>query len=201
MFAAIRDILVVIAVYAYFTGWVYAYGLYSHFGLSLNAVEIPVYHFFMYSYFMLPDASWITITVVATGVVLLVVLGPILHGWVTTRPQVVWIGVGLLIAALPALFWMARQQALGAAIRMRSGEARIIRFAFTKDAEGRLPGAVRQHNNAGHLRVLLETKERYYVFFQPEGETEELPYAQAYSVAKDDTVLADVDVRSAPRRW
>jgi hypothetical protein len=200
MFAAIRDILFVVAVYAYFTGWVYAYGLYSHFGLSLNAVEIPVYHFFMYSYFMLPDGSWTTTILVTTAGLVLVVAGPTLQRWVTSRPRVAWLGAVLLIVALPGLFWAARQQALGAAIRMRSGGANTIHFSFKKDAETRVPAAVRQRNEAGGLRMVTETKDRYYVFFQPQGEAEELPYAHVYSVAKDDVVLTDVDVRSALRR-
>jgi hypothetical protein len=34
----------------YFTGFIYIYYLYSDFGTSLSAVDIPVYYFFLYSY-------------------------------------------------------------------------------------------------------------------------------------------------------
>jgi hypothetical protein len=201
MLAAIRDILFVVAIYAYFTGWVYAYGLYSHFGLSLNAVEIPVYHFFVYSYFMLPDASWYTTIAVTVVGIMLVVAGPPLHRWATTRPRVAWLGIVLLIIALPGLFWAAGQQARNAAIRIRTGEGgSTIRLVLTKDAECRVPAAVRQHNTAGDLRILTETKDRYYVFFQPTGEAEELPYAEVYSIAKDQIVLTDIGVQSTPLR-
>jgi hypothetical protein len=135
--AGIRDVLFVFAIYSYFAGWVYAYRLYSHFGLSLNAVEIPAYYFFVYAYFMLPSASWLMIIGSIIAFVLFSVLGPLVHRWMVTRSRIAWMMVGIVFGLLPMLFWVAREQSLQAAIRMRTGYANANRFLFTHDAENR----------------------------------------------------------------
>jgi len=71
--SAAKLLILVAAIYCYFAGWVYAYHLFSHFGLSFSAVDIPAYYFFVYAYFVFPHAS-LTSILVGIGVAAVVCL-------------------------------------------------------------------------------------------------------------------------------
>ncbi len=73
---AVQHTALILAIYCYFAGWVYTYHLFSHFGLTLSAIDIPVYYFFMYSYFALPTSIPAK---VAVGAVILVLLFTVCH--------------------------------------------------------------------------------------------------------------------------
>jgi hypothetical protein len=45
LLSTLRDISLICGVYLYFIGWTYEFYFFSHFGISLAAVEIPVYYF------------------------------------------------------------------------------------------------------------------------------------------------------------
>src|SRR5215469_13334165 len=45
----IQDAVLPLAIYLYFTGFMYVYSLYNDLGIGLGGVDIPVYYFFIYS--------------------------------------------------------------------------------------------------------------------------------------------------------
>src|SRR5262245_52471774 len=55
--------------YLYFGGWVYASDLFGRFGLSLAAIEIPVYYFIVYAYrvFFQSLSGWLMLLSLGTG--------------------------------------------------------------------------------------------------------------------------------------
>src|SRR5437763_7411 len=102
----VRNWMLVLAAYAYFAGWIYAYNLFTRFGLSLHAIEIPAYYFFVYSYFALPDA---TIANGAVAAVLTIIVITFL--FVSLRYALHWLLAGTLLVLIPAVFFLAQQQA------------------------------------------------------------------------------------------
>ncbi|HTH82074.1 MAG TPA: hypothetical protein VL490_04020 [Mucilaginibacter sp.] len=48
--AKIRDITVIIAVYLYFSGWIYVYAYFGYYGLSMSQLDIDFYSLLIYSF-------------------------------------------------------------------------------------------------------------------------------------------------------
>lgn len=46
---SIRDISFVIAIFLYFSGWIYVYSYYDYFGLSIRDIDVEFYYFLVYS--------------------------------------------------------------------------------------------------------------------------------------------------------
>lgn len=50
LLATLKEVTFFVAIYLYFTGFIYVYYFYDHFGIPVRAVDTPVYYFFVYSY-------------------------------------------------------------------------------------------------------------------------------------------------------
>lgn len=69
LLSILRNVIFFIALYLYFIGWLYAYYVFSHFGISLDSVDIPFYYFFVYSYsVIIKNMLWII------GILILIIL-------------------------------------------------------------------------------------------------------------------------------
>lgn len=190
----VRNWIFIFAIYSYFTGWVYAYYLFSHFGLSLNAVEIPAYYFFMYAYFALPPFSVVNVGLgVVIGAVAVVLL------YLGGRQWFQWLTGVVLLGLFPILFYVARGEAEREATRMRVDQPHPVTFVLKKEVTALFPKELIKVNQEGRLRMLTETKDRFYVLYQPRGEEAEIPYAYAYGIAKSDIALAKIGVQNVRR--
>ena len=183
----VRTAIFLLAIYSYFAGWIYTYHLYGHFGLSLNAIDIPPYFFFMYAYFAMPPFSYLNLVIATTGGAAIVLML-----YIATRPRFRWIGAAILLSIFPLLAYNARTEAAKTSARIRAEFITSVSFVFKPDVATKYPRTFLAHNRDGLLRMLTETKDRFYVLFQNPG-GDSLPIAHVYNVAKSDVLLATID--------
>src|SRR3990172_3488360 len=186
LFSIIRNLVLLIAIYCYFIGWLYAYYLFYAFGISLNAVDIPFYYFFMYSYSVLANPLKMLVLIIVA--ILLLVAYFHLPSWINRLAIPVVLAASFLLA-----FYAAHHEASQEAWRKRRGYAKTISFVFTKNARSVYPNTLLRANSNGRLRLLTQTRDRYFVFYQPSGESPELPYGFSYDIQASHVLLATVE--------
>lgn len=191
----VRNSAFIVGFYLYFIGWVYVYWLYSHFGISFTSLDIPVYYFFVYSYAV---ASYFPQIVkactysglffwVTSGVVAIVILLALLARTYSKKG----ILVVVFVALFPLFFCLARGAAIEKAKEIRE-RGRRVSFVFkTKQLRAYPPEFVKA-NKDGNLKLLLQTKDKYYVFFQPPGKG--LPLGFVYDLLRSDVSLVKIDM-------
>ena len=160
----LRNVILVLAIYSYFMGWVHTYYLFKHFGISLHSVEIPFYYFFVYSYPVISSSYTILIVIVTAAAIL-----SVSFFWlVPYRPIVLG---AVLILLLADFFFIARDTAEEDAKRLRTGiDAKTIVFTFKKDLKSVYPKSFMKANSEKELKLLTHTSDMFYVFSQPPGE-------------------------------
>jgi hypothetical protein len=177
LFSALKDVIPVLAVYSFFAGWIYAYAFFKAFRVPVSSLDIPFQYFFMYSFSAL--ASW-------KGAFL--ILAAIIFVFAFQKYKLPMLGVAC--ALFPLLFGIAFVQGTSDATLQRhaSTNDRIV-LAFKEDAGKTIPPDLIVNNNASHLRLLTESKDRVYVFYQsPSIAPDDFPAAVVYDVAKSDLV-------------
>ena len=200
IFSILTNLVLLISVYLYFSGWLYAYYLFLHFGVSLHSVDIPVYDYIIYSYSVLDTKGGYAIL---GGVAVWLLLAwfarylPFSEVWVRRASAVLF--VMLFPSLFYSLFHCAKSAAENEARARREGNAFTIRFTLKQQSSASLPKKFLECNNHGQLRLLIQTKERYFVFYQPEGEKGVLPYADTFDISRSDVLLASIDVPDSPR--
>lgn len=191
--AAAKLLILVAAIYCYFAGWIYADRLFSRFGLSLSAIDIPAYYFFVYTYFVFQHATWVCIGLVAAAGAGLFVLVSLIGRWRIIQGTVAAI---MLLGGFVPVSSISRDSADEAVRRIREGDARHMSFVLKREAVKELPPPFMEANAGRHLRLLMETKDRYYAFLQPQSKENTFPFGFTFGVAKTDVVLATIDVQS-----
>lgn len=252
--AILRNMVFFVAVHLYFTGWIYNFYLYQHFGINLSSLDIPFYYFFVYAFTVIYlNVRWFT--VIALGLIVMVVLVE------RYKPLKKWVVPLILVALFPVTFYVAKNSAQSQSLEIRRGKGitRTIVFILkdkgespraggdkdeastveggagsvekdvesgTKDVEsgtkevapkeasdklakgtdrndgapGEYQAEFLQANKTESLRLLIQTKDKYYVFYQPSGEEEgstgigELDIGYTYAVLNSDVKLATIIV-------
>jgi hypothetical protein len=176
LFAALKDVLPVLAIYSYFAGWIYAFAFYKAFRVPVSSLDIPFQYFFMYSFSAL--ATW------KGGLILLGTI--VVVSWLRNH-RIIMAATACVLFAL--LFGVAFAQGTGDATLQRHTTAndRIV-LAFKQDAAKSLQPDLVTNNDAERLRLLTETKDRILVFYQPPAIGTDFPPALVYDVAKSDVV-------------
>jgi hypothetical protein len=186
---ALAELAVVIAFYLYFAGWVYASDMFAEFGISLGVTDIPAYYFIVYSYgvFFRSPVGWLVLLVVATC---WFVLGRI------PIPRVAeWLlAIMLVTIPFPVIRMIAARRAVSDAAYVRDGHAKTLQFSIR--AEKREKYTAESVTTLEHTkyRLILQTKDRYFVFVQPPDEAKILPAAKVYDLPTED-LIAVIDLR------
>jgi|GEM_PF-5385225 len=170
-----KDIVVPLAAYAYFAGWVYAYFFFSSYGVRLYSVDIPAYYFIVYAYSVFFSILGFTVIV------------PILVVVAFCRSNPVGLAI-VLIIAFTATFYVARHEGIASAYHNRisdDGERVLLQF---KAASSVVSNDLKLNNESERLRLLTETKDRIITFYQPPMEGKSLPLLLVYDVAKSDLI-------------
>ena len=187
----LKNVILVIAVYAYFVGWTYAFYFYSYFGLSLNAIDIPFYFFIIYSYNIF--YNYIALLIIVVTVVLIYLL--------TTIYANKWLLMLVLVALFPALFYMSYKVAVKDAEEIRTGvvESKKVYFVLKKDIAKYYPKGFSDLNNY-KLKLLTQTKDGFYVFHQPPMRTvgNDLVSGFTYYIPRDDVATARIVMPTLP---
>jgi hypothetical protein len=198
-------ILDVIAIFLFYLGWAYTYYLYYDFGVNVSALNIPLYYFFIYA---LPviygSVFYFSLAVLIPLVVILIIKVINGHradgfpGWLTEQSLITGVVIVSFIVMLPLSDILARKFATRTAIDMRGGNAKTIHFKFRDDPAALYPERFIKANDAGELRLLLQTNDRFIVFLQPEPDENvaELPRGSTFVVFNSDIRLANITLEN-----
>lgn len=204
-----RDLTVVIAIFLFFTGWIYLYFFYHYFGLSVGILSTSYSDYLVYSYFVL-SAYW--------GLPILLIAGliAVYLYWFRNRQVVL---VALVIAAFPLLAFAAKKVATEKAFHLREDpqSMRHISFVFREHADMLAPGrtpdsalagrAVLLHDNDvlrnndirnNMLFFLGQNEDYYFVLYQPKGlpNISALTLGTLYYVNKQDVLYSKITISS-----
>lgn len=175
LFSALKDVLPVLAIYSFFSGWVYSYAFFKSFRVPVPSLDMPLQHFFIYSFSVF--ATWkggILILLTAVSVAIF------------KKHKLTMVLIACLL--FPIIFGIAFIQGTQDASLQRysSTNDRIV-FGFKEEAGKRLPVDLKFNNDSERLRLLTETKDRVFVFYQPPAYAQgQLPPVLVYDVAKSD---------------
>ena len=187
-FATLRNIILGVAIYLYFTGFVYTYYFNDAFGISLLSLNIPVYYFFLYSYTVIRHYYLLlsVLTILSASLVL--------YGM---HRRILRVALCLILIGLfPALSWLAWRTSLARVHAVRSGIGTKQIVIHLKAGETAYPKDFRSDNATGRLRLLQETSDGLYVLSQAAPPRTPLPMGHAYRVAKEDITVWDVTLLS-----
>lgn len=187
--ALAKNVIFVLAIYAYFIGWVYSYYLFHHFGITLTSVEIPFYFFFIYSYPVIESVieSWLALAIVFVISSVVYLLTVTWH-----RPVVV---VVILVAMFPLAFSYSRDEADRQARLMRDGyNVKPISLTFKDGAARQLPKEFIEANKDRELKLITQTPGRLFILYQSQGESSQIPSGFTYIISKEDVLTARIEM-------
>lgn len=175
-----------LSVCLYFAGWMYAFYLYRHFGISLRVVDPPVYYIFVYAYSVL---SFNVPAFILSALFVTVVMGLQLR---PATPLLQLILGLLVVGSFPLAQFMSYRAAENTALGMRQGYGvRSVTVTFMSDStKSRLHPAFVSANDSEELRLFAQTADAYLFLVQPEAPTGDLPIGQLVLVPK--TAIASV---------
>jgi hypothetical protein len=174
----------VLVFYLYFGGWVYASDILGAFGISLGNTDVPAYYLIVYAYTVFFRSIW--------GWLLLIAIGGswyALARYRFIRPAELLLLVVVAALPFPLIRSLAATRARADAAYLRDGRAKAVKFLpRTATVGSEYDLSVRRLFSSGKMRLVLQTKDRYFVFVQPPGEGGVLPAAQLYDVPTEDFV-------------
>jgi Ca2+/Na+ antiporter len=187
----IGQIFFILAVYLYFVGWVFNYYYLTHFSIPFIASDIPFYYFFIYSYSVMSD--WYTLIIMIASIITIYFF---MEVYVKR-----WLCIIILLCLFPILFYMAREKGLDEAKSVRMGAAQRITFFFKVDHSKSYPPQFVKANTDGKLRIITQTKDRFYVLYQPKpgDEEKEISYGSVYDIPMTDVFLTLVEIPGMPK--
>jgi len=212
LLAILRNVIFFVAIYLYFIGWTYAYYLYSHFGVSLYSLDIPVYYFFIYSYAVIYSHKWWVMLLLGGFFIIVIAL--------RSRKELrKLVAISFLLVFFPVSFGIAKTTAFESALLLRKGYGQTINLVFREAQKETLKGnsesntapeiekqsniknypeVIIKANEEGELRLLTQTKDKFYVLYQPKEENGELPMCYTYVISATDISLATIEAQNTP---
>jgi hypothetical protein len=215
--SVLKDLVLPVAVYLYFTGFLYTYYFYSGLGIPLNSVEIPFYYFFIYSYNVIAAELTTSLLLLFSALLTILVIRTRKH------PD---IGLFLVLSALfPILTVLSRDAATTQIGLLRTGRnlqtiQLILKDVSIRDDELlKNDGSIRDEeflkakanaeqerrefliaNANDGLKLVVETTDRLYVLRQPFDERNpEIPVGSLYGISKSDVLVANVSLLNIPK--
>lgn len=209
----ISSLLVVTAVFLYFTAWVYMHFYYEQFGLTTGSLKIDYSTYLVYSYNVFFSFQFLYILIPLSILTLLI---RVLYGRIVVMRETLTrhkfgLLLLLMLLAFPLLFLCARAVALSDYHRDREGDSYLkkVQFIFNKDAEClsssdtavilpperfKLDVSTLKYDTAGILRLLAESDDYFFVLRQgPYNATyRRFPEGYVFLVNKKDVLLAKI---------
>lgn len=153
---ALTGITPALAVYLYFLGVSYAYYLFSHFGLSLNSVDIPIYYFFVFSYGAIINFSgW---NILLWSLLLGLCASALLFDLKDSRLRILLLVV--VLALFPISAQVSATYAQQQAREQIENPSRIVHFIF----KGTPSYDLNKDNDEGNLVLLFDTSDKVVAF-------------------------------------
>ncbi len=153
-FEILRNSIFFIAIYLYYTGFVYVYDLYQKIGISINNVDIPIYSYIIYSYNVFLDNWWLLI--------ICIILYFILYILIIKFIDIKKIIVGTLIVLFPLLTLFANNTSENKYSSLIKGTgSKFVKFQFRD--EQIFSKKIIEANDSNKLIMLTTTRDDYYV--------------------------------------
>jgi hypothetical protein len=179
----LTELAAIAAFYLYFAGWVYVSELFGRMGLTSYVLDLPLYSVFVYAYRVFFDGVWRILLLL-----LVAVLWYVATGIAKPNRLVIVTFVVLLVAPFPLIQWLAVRSAEATESTIRSGAALPVvvhaRPGLTTTDDPLLKQLASQK-----LYLIAETKDRFYVFYQPAPEQGQLGRGRAYMLPADSFIL------------
>ena len=197
LFAFIKNVIFLIAIYLYFTGWAYAYFFYKYFGISLGALDINYLYFFIYSYPVISSNLWLFVCVCLFVALLFLIR------FFFEKQRFAFILMPTLVVLFPLFFNVALKTGESEANKLRHlKHIRTISFDFVKNdfcKNSQFKEFCDANSEKDALILIKEAKDRYYVLYQHYDYTkpqspEPIGLGYVYQIQKKDICLARVNV-------
>lgn len=207
----IRDILVIIGIFLFFTGWIYYYYFYDYFGISVSMVSVDYATYIVYSFVVLVSHYGLPLL----GLIALILL----HKWLKKHYTLTAV-IALLL--FPGLYLLAKGVANEKAVELRTmrNNMRQISFIFKDDAgylgyefnNDSLPGnsllvkndlrILKNTSFPGQLYLLGQNQEYFFVLYQvsPISTIKELPIGNIYFVDKKEVLYSKITITSNEKK-
>jgi len=204
----VRDILIIVGIFLFFTGWVYIYFFYNYFGLSISLVNISYADYLVYSYNVLTSYF-------GAPLLVLVLLTFAYRKWLI---KFISMTIFLAVLLFPALYLLAKQVANKNAFEIRSFRQtmRHISFVFKEDADflaykfnnDSLPRSnkivkadldiLKDTTIPSRLYLLGQNQEYFFVLFQDPGSSQikGIPFGNVYFINKTYVLYSKVTLTS-----
>lgn len=208
--AILSSALPLIAVYSYFTGWMYLYFFYEALGVSLVAIDFPFHFFLVYSFTIFSDIwKFISIFIILIVVSIAVAwcysslgceffkpasirLSNLICQFCANQILAVSVLIIVSITTFYALSAFARDKALSKADEVRRGGVlNHVDLTFKSTSRSDYPPRLLKAASEGSLMKLLQTRDHLFVILQPGQDDDLLPSAFSYSVSLSDLTVVD----------
>jgi|GEM_PF-2476807 len=189
------NIIFVIAIYLYFIGYIFNYWFLRYFGIAFQSVDVQFHHMFIYSYSTI--FTWRIFYTLHGGVFFIISICVI---WLSFFcPKCIRVKKNIkniiltifLISLIPFSYLLARQEGTWNAKEIQKGSSKTINFTFKKDAFARYPEEFITANDKNKLRIVVTTKDRFYVIHQLDEGTGKLP-GLVYDIPRADVLLTRI---------
>ena len=187
LFLTFSNLILIIAVYLYFMGWVYIYFLFTHFGISMITLDIPFHYIFLYSISVVND--WKTILVIIGAILLLC------FAFKSKSKFKALIMCSSLVFLFFVFFYISKSIAIDEATRIRTGFSKRIILTLKRNSETKYPGMFLKANKEGKLKLLFQTKDNYFVIYQVAGEKECIPFGYTFDIPRADILLVKIEMQ------
>jgi hypothetical protein len=171
------------AFYLYFGGWVYVSELFGRMGLTSYVLDLPLYSVFVYAYHVFFDSIWRILLLL-----LVASLWYVATGIATPSKAVILVFVLLLLAPFPLIRWLAIRSAAATESEIRSGKALPV-VVHARPGLTTADDPLLKQMASQRLYLLAETKDRFYVFYQPPPEQGQLGRGRAYILSAENFIL------------
>ena len=198
LLAVATGVMSIAAVYLYFTGYMFALFYYKGFGLTLESLDVSTQYFFVSSY---------TVFQTVPGMIVFGVMALIVFGYAAGVLRQ-WLLVVCLVAMFPVLFHISYSVARRDVADERSHPEAFVKFRFKAEDAAKVPVSpavnpslisppketmtsekLTELGDNEQLDLLLETKDRIIVFYQPVSSflpTGATPPVQVYTLLRSD---------------
>lgn len=184
--ATLRDVVLIVAIFAYFSGFSYYTEVLGQFGLASNIVQFPFYDTLAYSFAIFNHFSWLDIFI-AIAVVIAVWLFAVrvpdtLPSWRVLKTLA-------LVGVVSGVFWLIHNLAYNRAQDFTFGERvapdNFVTMVVKPSAKKKYGKDFVFLNQHQHLTMLFQTADTYYVLSQFSGAPD---FHSTFRHADDETV-------------
>jgi hypothetical protein len=204
----LRNILIIVGIFLFFTGWIYIYYFYDYFGISMSLVSVDYTSYIVYSFEVLIAYHYLFLF----GILILIY---IFFKWLK---KYIAVSVIIALSLFLVLYWFAKRVANDNAVQIRSSPSslRHISFVFKEGADflaykfsnDSLPGnnliikndliILKDPGIPSQLYLLGQNQEYFFVLFQPSLEEgiKALPLGSIYFIKKDDVLYSKITITS-----